>query len=133
MLFAVLTVMPWVGATVARAEINLYFRNGAPVETRITTDLSALQPDMQRVPGTRVYYTTTDAYDVYRYGRSYYVFDNGYWYRASNLNSPFVFVQPQYVPRPVAYVPKPYRKHWTVVERTSRWESKGRGHSKKHH
>lgn len=127
-MLALLATVILAGASVVRAaDINIYFRAGTPSDARIVSDFSALGPEMVRVPGTRVYYSETDTYDVYRYGSSYYVYDNGYWYRSSRLNRPFVFVQRQSVPRSVIYVPQKYRRHWTVVERSSRWTPPGHG------
>lgn len=127
LMFALLAATTLAGASAARASINMYFRSGAPAEPRITTNFSALGQNMTLVPGTRVYYATAGTSDVYRYGRSYYVYDNGYWYRATSLARPFVFVRPQYVPASLRNVPRAYRTHWTVVERSSRWVPPGHG------
>ena len=131
-LLALLATVALVGAQAARADVNMYFRAGTPVETRIVTDFSTYGADMVLVPGTRVYYVSTDEYDMYRYGRYYYVYDNGYWYRSSSPRRPFVFVQRAAVPRAVVYVPQGYRKHWTVVQRSERWTPAGHRHAKKH-
>jgi YXWGXW repeat-containing protein len=66
-------------------------------------------PTWELVPGTRVY-LVNDAerpdYDLFRYGSSYYIYDNGYWYRASSWNGPFVAVNNASVPVVFSGVPR---------------------------
>ena len=67
------------------------------------------EPDLVMVPGTRVYYTSSSDYDLYRYGGNWYTYYDGGWYRASRPNGPFKFISYQSVPRQVRYVPSEYR------------------------
>jgi hypothetical protein len=69
-------------------------------------------PQMVTVPGTRVYVVDRyerPAYDYFRYGGSYYIYNDGYWYRAPRYDGPFVVVEERYVPRTIYRVPT---SHW---------------------
>ena len=70
-------------------------------------------PNMVRVPGTYVYYTTDSDNDVYRYGNYWYMNYNGDWYRAGSYRGPWIFVGFQSVPREVYSVPTQYRRRWS--------------------
>ena len=45
------------------------------------------------------YYDGPGAYDYLRYGSRYYIYNNGYWYRAPSFRGPFVVIREAYVPR----------------------------------
>jgi hypothetical protein len=67
------------------------------------------------IPDEQVYVVDDDDYDVFRYGGSYYVCNDGYWYRARAYNGPWIVVDARYVPRPIYSVPVRYwrhRDHW---------------------
>ncbi len=61
------------------------------------------QPRFTYVPDQRVYVVNDPdvPYDMFRYGGSYYVYnnDNGWWYRANTYRGPWVGVRAQLVPR----------------------------------
>ena len=81
----------------------------APAAPRITFTTS---PHWVTVPGTTVYRVRDDerpSYDMLRYGSRYYVYDQGYWYRSSRWNGPFVTIEERYVPTVFYDVP---RTHW---------------------
>lgn len=69
------------------------------------------EPALMMVPGTTVYVCDDHrvGYDCFRYGVYWYVFNDGYWYRARGYRGPFVAIQTRYVPRAVINVPP---KHW---------------------
>lgn len=48
--------------------------------------------------------------DAFEYGGYYWVFNDGYWYRSSSWDGPFVAVSPRYVPTAIYDVPA-YRWH----------------------
>lgn len=77
---------------------SLYFRNS---------------PRMYVVPGTRVYYVRDADLDVYRYGRFYYAFEDGRWYRARSYRGPWIHIRGRQLPRPIFMVPARYRRHWS--------------------
>ena len=85
------------------------------------------QPTMTVVPRTRVYYSSDG--DVYRYGRNYYGYDQGRWYRASSYRGPWIYVRGRTVPRQIYSVPSEYRhgwqgdyKYWRTRDYDDRWE-----------
>jgi len=66
-------------------------------------------PHWQNVRGTRVY-TLRDQdrpdYDMFRYNNTYYIYNDGYWYRADRWNGPFVAVDFASVPSDFRTVPR---------------------------
>jgi hypothetical protein len=70
------------------------------------------QPRIAYVPGTRVYYVQDSNYDVYRYGRFWYMNDGSRWYRSRSYRGPWIYVGYRGVPREISYVPPRYRRHW---------------------
>jgi len=50
-------------------------------------------------------------YDVFRYGVYWYVFNDGYWYRARTHRGPFAVVSARYVPTAIVNVPPRYWRH----------------------
>jgi len=69
------------------------------------------EPEVVLVPRSRVYYVEHRGYDLYRYGRYWYINDDGYWFRASSYRGPFVSLALRHVPRSITVVPDRYRRH----------------------
>ena len=69
------------------------------------------EPEVVLVPRSRVYYVEHRGYDLYRYGRYWYINDNGYWFRAAGYRGPFVGIELRHVPRSITVVPDRYRHH----------------------
>ena len=71
------------------------------------------EPRVVVVPGSTVYVLQGDDcdYDVFRYGVFWYVFHDGYWYRARSHRGPFAAVSARYVPTALANVPPRYWRH----------------------
>jgi hypothetical protein len=70
------------------------------------------EPPMVVVPGSTVYMVNGDCdYDVFRYGVYWYVFNDGYWYRARKHRGPFAVVNARYVPGAIVNVPPKYWRH----------------------
>ena len=69
-------------------------------------------PQVVIVPQTRVEYVpvATD-YDMYRYGKYWYINSNGYWYRSHSYKGPFRYVEYRSLPHAVVVVPAEYRHH----------------------
>src|SRR5215468_5143887 len=62
----------------------------------------------------RVYLVQASAFggaDCFHYGGYYWVFRDGYWYRAPSLQTQFVVVSPRYVPTVIYDVPARHWKH----------------------
>ena len=82
------------------------------------------EPDVEMIPETRVYYIRDSDYDLFRYGRYWYLCDDGVWFRGRAYRGPFAHVSFTTVPRSVVMVPESYRRHWR--------ENPGRGHAYGH-
>ena len=68
---------------------------------------------MSIVPGTSVYFNREESdVDLYRYGNSWYLVDDGVWYRATSYRGPFVRISTGSVPNAVFRIPAGYRKTW---------------------
>jgi hypothetical protein len=70
------------------------------------------EPRVVVVPGSTVYVVSDDCdYDVFRYGVYWYVFNDGYWYRARGHRGPYTVVSARYVPTAIVSVPPRYWRH----------------------
>ncbi|HKA25253.1 MAG TPA: hypothetical protein VKF80_09745 [Candidatus Eisenbacteria bacterium] len=108
-----------VGAQTANADVRV----NASIGSGHTGIYFSNEPDVVVVPGTRVYYEDSGPYDVYRYGRMWYVMRNGTWYRASTYRGPFVMINYERVPHQVIVLPVEYRHH-----DNGRWHNNGHRH-----
>lgn len=73
------------------------------------------RPAMALIPYTRVFYSTSDAdYDLYRYGDTWFLVDNGNWYRSNSWRGPFYSTSRRYVPSAIMTIPSGYRTNWTA-------------------
>jgi hypothetical protein len=108
--------MSLLGAVSATADTITTVRVGERYRGDI--DFSVV-PSMSLIPDTRVYYIRDDTdYDLYRYNGSWYLVDNGNWYRASSWRGPFRNIRLTTVPRAVTTIPTGYRKTWSAVRET---------------
>jgi len=74
-----------------------------------------IQPRVSIIPNTSVYYVRDASnYDLYQFGNSWYLVDQGNWYRSNNWRGPFISVQVGSVPRDVVTIPTSYRRYWTI-------------------
>ncbi len=79
-------------------------------------------PRWVTVPGTRVYVVNRNerpGYDIFRYGSTYYIYDNGWWYRSNRWNGRFVAIDERMVPTAFYDVP---RAEWRSYP--SGWENR---------
>lgn len=73
---------------------------------------SVREPRMKRIPGTTVYVALDPSeHDVFRYGGYWYLFSNGYWFRARSYAGAFARMDARRVPRAVMNVPAEYWRH----------------------
>jgi len=70
-------------------------------------------PRVVVVPGSSVYVVEDDRYscDAFRYGVYWYLYNDGWWYRARTYRGPFKVVETRYVPRAIMTVPHHRWKH----------------------
>jgi len=72
------------------------------------------KPRMSRVPGTNVTYAQRARdYDLYRHRGTWYLVDDGVWYRATSWRGPFLTIRASSVPRAVLTIPSRYRRDWS--------------------
>jgi hypothetical protein len=64
-----------------------------------------VQPDLVLMPGTSVYEVANAPYETFYYGRVYYTFRDGYWYRGRSSRGPFYVTDVRSVPVDVLEVP----------------------------
>ena len=87
---------------------NRFWQSGMTFDT---------QPDLRIIPSTNVYYLRDNSgYEMYRYGNTWYVMDNGQWYSANTWRGPFVTIGVGTVPRDIMTVPYAYRRYWSHTE-----------------
>ena len=106
----------------AGSSVSVNLRIGDPyrgADIAFTND-----PDVEVIPNSRVYYIRNYDYDMFRYGRFWYMCDDGVWFRGRAYRGPFLHVAFTTVPRAVVMVPETYRRHWR--------ENQGRGHAYGH-
>ena len=110
-----MSALALVCAAPAMAETRTYFGfsigvSNAPPPPRVVFQS---QPDIVVVPGSTVYVVEDPEcdYDMFRYGGFWFVYDDGYWYRARAYRGPFTVVDVRYVPRQVLTLPPPRWKH----------------------
>jgi hypothetical protein len=97
----------------ARADDIHVHLGAAPAAPVIAFDR---EPSLLLVPRTRVYTVRErdDDYSLFRYGSRWYLFDDGWWYRASDWDGPYRPVAVSAVPRVVMRVPRTYwSDHWS--------------------
>jgi len=74
-------------------------------------------PQLVIVPGApAVHYAPSAPANLFFYGGQYWVFVDDGWYVSNGYNGPWILVAPQFVPRPILFVPVTYYHappgHW---------------------
>lgn len=67
------------------------------------------QPRWQMVSGTNVYMVRAEdrpGFDMFRYNDSFYIYDNGHWFKASRWNGNYQRIDRGHVPMAIARVPE---------------------------
>jgi hypothetical protein len=88
-------------------DINLHVGNPPPPPRFVFED----EPDVVLIPQTRVYYVPGPRFDLFRYGRYWYINNGGWWYRAYHYRGPFTYIQYDRVPVTILRVPPKYHRH----------------------
>lgn len=109
---AALSLAAFVSAPAAFAQTSVRFSIGnAPPPPRVYFRHS---PRWDMVPDSRVYVVNdydNPGYDMFRYGGYFYMYNDGYWYRASSYRGPFIAVREDYVPAAIWDVPRDQWRH----------------------
>jgi hypothetical protein len=72
------------------------------------------RPSMASIPGTRVTFARrAPDYDLYRYRGTWYLVDDGTWFRSSTWRGPFLTIDESSVPAEVLTIPSGYRREWS--------------------
>ncbi len=69
------------------------------------------EPRVVLIPQTRVYYVPGPSFDLFRYGRYWYINNGGWWYRSYHYRGPFAYIAYERVPVTVLRVPAKYHRH----------------------
>ena len=108
LMFAVLLAAPGVAFAGTSVSWNVSIGNAPPPPAIVFHR----EPRVVVVPGSTVYVLEDDyAYDVFRYGVFWYVYNDGYWYRSRTHRGPFAVVSARYVPNAICNVPGKYWRH----------------------
>jgi hypothetical protein len=68
------------------------------------------EPEVILVPSTRVYYVPDLKYDLFRYGRHWYINSGGHWYRARGYSGPYEYLENERVPSTILRLPDKYHR-----------------------
>lgn len=73
----------------------------------------AVDPVLVPAQGTAVYVVEDPGvpYDMFRFGATWYLYSDGYWYQGPSYRGPFAVVDVRYVPREVVMLPQGHWKH----------------------
>lgn len=74
------------------------------------------EPEVILIPKTRVYFVPDQKYDLFRYGRHWYINNGGHWYRARAYTGPFTPLSYERVPATIVRLPEKYRRQPLVPE-----------------
>jgi hypothetical protein len=88
-------------------DIGLHIGDAPPPPAFVFED----EPEVVLIPQTRVYYVPGPSFDLFRYGRYWYINNGGWWYRAYNYRGPFGYIEYDKVPTTILRVPKKYHHH----------------------
>jgi hypothetical protein len=97
--------------------------SAASAETRIQVNIGSAPPPPMVVfqapppqvwvPDARVYIVgaTSFPYDCFHVGAYFYIYNDGWWYRAPRYNGPYAVIESRYVPAAVWRVPPARWRH----------------------
>jgi hypothetical protein len=90
----------------AKAEVNVNIGIGIPLPPPLVIPVP---PPIIPIPRTNVYFPPTVDVDILFFGGYWYRPYRDHWFRAHSYNGPWIYVEPQRVPRAVIGVPPGYR------------------------
>jgi hypothetical protein len=109
-LLAALVVVPSVSEAQVQVHVDIGFHLPAPPKLVVVPQVPAVRYVSAATPGNLFYYDG-----------QYWAFAYQGWYVSGSYNGPWVYVAPQFVPRPVLLVPVQYYHvppgHWKQWER----------------
>ena len=98
-------------APTANAEVNIGVGVSIGTPPPAPVFVFENEPEVILVPRTRVYYVSHSDFDLFRYGRYWYINRGGWWYRARSYSGPFIYMEYAKVPVEIVRVPAKYHRH----------------------
>ena len=100
-------LVPFVAQAATSVGVNISIGNAPPPPVVVVRE----EPHVVLVPNSSVYVCNDRrvGYDSFRYGVFWYVYNDGYWYRARRWGGPYRAIEVRSVPRAVMVVPA---RHW---------------------
>ena len=89
-------------------------------------------PRWSTIPGTSVreiQMSQRPDYDMYRYGGTYYVYQNDVWYSSRRPQGRFMVINERYVPREFSRVPRNHWRNYPQGWMDRNGNGRGRGHN----
>ncbi|TMQ72922.1 MAG: hypothetical protein E6K80_01445 [Candidatus Eisenbacteria bacterium] len=132
-------LVPFTAQAATSVGVSINIGNAPPPPAMVVRE----EPELVLVPNSSVYVCDDDriGYDTFRYGVYWYIYNDGYWYRAHRWGGPFRAIEVRYVPRPIWAVPErrwhhhPHggppglvKKGWVGDDREVVVEKRGHGH-----
>ena len=117
-LIALVVAAPAVAQAQVQVHVDIGIRLPAPPRLVV----------VPQVPAVRYVAAPAGPANLFFYGGQYWAFANGGWYVSGGYNGPWVVVAPEFVPRPVLFVPVQYYHvppgHWKkwAAQRPPRWQ-----------
>ena len=102
------------------AEAPVKEERGLPPGSMAWSGTFSRKPTMHNITADGVSYTRRAGngnLDLYRFRGTWYLVDDGMWYRADSWRGPFTSVSARAVPREILTVPTQYRRHWATPAR----------------
>lgn len=93
-------------AATSRAEVNVNIGIGIPLPPPLVIPVP---PPILPIPRTSVYFAPTIDVDILFFGGYWYRPYQDHWFRARSYNGPWIFVEPQRIPRAIIALPPDYR------------------------
>lgn len=107
LLVALGLLVPYAAQAETRVGVNISIGNAPPPPVVVVRE----EPRTVLVPNSAVYVCEDRrvGYDSFHYGVYWYVYNDGYWYRARRWGGPYRAIHVNYVPRAIMTVPA---RHW---------------------
>src|SRR5215510_716291 len=107
LLVALGLLIPYAAQAETRVGVNISIGNAPPPPVVVVRE----EPRTVLIPNSAVYVCEDRrvGYDSFHYGVYWYVYNDGYWYRARRWGGPYRAIHERYVPRAIMVVPA---RHW---------------------
>ncbi|MDO9124093.1 MAG: hypothetical protein Q7V12_06690 [Deltaproteobacteria bacterium] len=93
----------------AYGDVDVHIGIGVPIPPPPPVVIPA-PPSVILIPGTPVYYAPDCGVEIFFYAGNWWRKHNGYWFRATYYNGPWVYVAPPQIPAVLVKLPPDYHK-----------------------